>query len=98
MITIRNIAKSFGQQTLLENTSLQINQGDRFVLVGPNGAGKSTLFKMLLGEEEPDEGEITMRRGAVVGYLPQENAPLSDDTVLEAALAHHEDPDGRVTS
>jgi ATP-binding cassette subfamily F protein 3 len=98
MITLRNIAKSFGQQTLLEKTSLQINQGDRFVLVGPNGAGKSTLFKMLLGEEQPDEGEISLRRGAVVGYLPQENAPTSEESVLDCALAHHEDPDGRVTS
>ena len=98
MITLRNISKSFGQQTLLENASLQINQGDRFVLVGPNGAGKSTLFKMLLGEEQPDEGEVSLRRGAVVGYLPQENPPISEDTVLESALSHHEDPDGRVTA
>ncbi len=98
MITLRNVHKSFGQQTLFEDASLQINERDRFVLVGPNGAGKSTLFKMLLGEEEPDSGELTMRRGAVVGYLPQENPPVSDDTVLDAALSHHEDPDGRTTA
>ncbi len=98
MITLRDVHKSFGQQTLFEGATLQINQGDRFVLVGPNGAGKSTLFKMLLGEEEADSGELTIRRGAVVGYLPQENAPISDESVLERALSHLEDPDGRVTS
>jgi ATP-binding cassette subfamily F protein 3 len=98
VITLRSVSKSFGQQTILENASLQINAGDRFVLVGPNGAGKSTLFKMLLGEEQADKGELQLKRGAVVGYLPQENPPVSEETVLEAALAHHEDPDGRITA
>ncbi|MBI3552543.1 MAG: ABC-F family ATP-binding cassette domain-containing protein [Elusimicrobia bacterium] len=98
MITLRNIHKSFGQQSLFEGASLQINDGDRFVLVGPNGAGKSTLFKILLGEEESDSGEFSIRRGAVVGYLPQENAPVSEQSVLEMALSHHEDPDGRTTA
>lgn len=90
--------KSFGHQVLLNGASLQINQGDRFVLVGPNGAGKSTLFKMLLGLEEPDAGKISLRRGAVVGYLPQENPPVSGKTVLEEALSEFEDPDGRLTA
>ncbi|MFA6004049.1 MAG: ABC-F family ATP-binding cassette domain-containing protein [Elusimicrobiota bacterium] len=98
MITLRKVHKSFGQQTILQDASLQINDGDRFVLVGPNGAGKSTLFKMLLGQEEPDAGEVTMRRGASAGYLPQENAPVTDKTVLETALSLHEDPDGRLTA
>ncbi|MCX5786536.1 MAG: ATP-binding cassette domain-containing protein [Elusimicrobia bacterium] len=86
MITLRNIHKSFGQQTLFEDASLQINDGERFALVGPNGAGKSTLFKMMLREEEVDDGEIQFKRGAVAGYLPQENAPVSERTVLEETL------------
>jgi ATP-binding cassette subfamily F protein 3 len=98
MITLRNVHKSFGQQAILEGASLQINTGDCFALVGPNGAGKSTLFKMLLGEVEPDSGEVQLRRGAVVGYLPQENPPVSERTVLEEALSEHEDPDGRLTA
>jgi ATP-binding cassette, subfamily F, member 3 len=98
MITVRNIQKSFGVQLLFENASLQINAGDRYALVGPNGAGKSTLMKMLLGEESPDMGEIQFKRGIVTGYLPQENAPVMESTVLEETLAHHEDPDGRVTA
>ena len=98
MITIREIHKHFGAQTLFEGASLQINDGDRYALVGPNGAGKSTLFRMLLGEQHPDSGEIDMRRGASVGYLPQENAPLDGGKVIDEALAHHADPDGRVTA
>src|SRR5262249_39154000 len=96
MITIRSIHKSYGDQVLFDGASLQINEGDRYALVGPNGAGKSTLFKMLLGEVEPDGGGISGRRGASGGYLPQETAPLSDESVLEESLAHHEDPDGRL--
>ncbi|MDD5657658.1 MAG: ABC-F family ATP-binding cassette domain-containing protein [Elusimicrobia bacterium] len=98
MITLRGVAKSFGQHTLFQDASLQINEGDRFVLVGPNGSGKSTLFKLLLGQVEPDAGTLIIRRGAAVGYLPQENAPVSQATVLQAALLEHDDPDGRLTA
>ncbi|MHB2025229.1 MAG: ABC-F family ATP-binding cassette domain-containing protein [Elusimicrobiota bacterium] len=98
MMTLRDVHKSFGRQILFDGACLQINDGDRFVLVGPNGAGKSTLFKMLLGRDEVDGGEISIRRGTVVGYLPQENPPLSDLTALEEALSEHDDPDGRLTA
>ncbi len=98
MITLTDVHKSFGRQVLLEGASLQINQGDRFVLVGPNGAGKSTLFKMLLGKEEPDGGQLSIKRGSVVGYLPQENAPVSDLGVLEYALAEFEDADAKLAA
>ncbi|MCX5796307.1 MAG: ABC-F family ATP-binding cassette domain-containing protein [Elusimicrobia bacterium] len=98
MITLRGVSKSFGQQLLFQDASLQINQGDRYVLVGPNGSGKSTLFKILLGAEEADSGQFTIKRGSKVGYLPQENAPVSEETVLDTALEHHEDPDGRLTA
>ena len=97
MITVKNVHKSFGLQTLLEGTNLQINAGDRFALVGPNGAGKSTFFRMLLSEEWPDEGEIQFKRGITVGYLPQENAPVSTTlSILEESLARTEDPNERL--
>lgn len=96
MITLRNVSKSFTSQILLEDASMQLNDGDRFVLVGPNGAGKSTLFKMMLGQEECDSGEISFKKGAVVGYLPQENPPVSEETVLKTVLDGAEDLGGKV--
>jgi ATP-binding cassette subfamily F protein 3 len=98
VITLREVHKSFGGQGLFEGASLQINSGDRYALVGPNGAGKSTLFKMLLGLETPDSGELQIKRGTVVGYLPQENPPVSDRTVVEEALSDFEEPDGRLVA
>jgi len=96
MISVRDISLSYGGQALFENASLQINDGDRFALVGPNGSGKSTLFRLILGEVEPDRGRVEMKRGTVIGYLPQENAPVSDKTVLESALDGFHSPDDRL--
>jgi ATP-binding cassette subfamily F protein 3 len=86
VITLRNVSKSFANQALLEEVSLQINDGERFALVGPNGAGKSTLFKLIMGTEEPDEGEISLRTGITFGYLPQETATFSRLHVLEEVI------------
>ncbi len=96
MITIRDIHKSFGRQAIFDGAFLQINDGERFALVGPNGSGKSTLFKMLLGDMDIDDGEILLGRGCNVGYLPQENAPISDKTVLQEALKGSNEWDARL--
>jgi ATP-binding cassette subfamily F protein 3 len=87
MLTISDVSKAYGPRTLFEDTSLQINSGDRVGLIGPNGAGKSTLFSLILGDEEPDKGSITREKNAAVGHLPQESAPAGDGTVLELAMA-----------
>ena len=86
MITLKNVSKSFGNQVLLDEVSLQINQGERFALVGPNGAGKSTLFKLIMKAEDPDEGEISLRSGITFGYLPQETTTFSRQHVLEEVV------------
>ncbi|MFH2202714.1 MAG: ABC-F family ATP-binding cassette domain-containing protein [Elusimicrobiota bacterium] len=98
MITLRDVHKSFYKQELFDSVTLQINAGDRYALVGPNGSGKSTLFKMLLGEMEPDGGDILVKKNVVCGYLPQENAPLASTCVLDGALELHPAPDGRTTA
>jgi ATP-binding cassette subfamily F protein 3 len=87
MLTISEVTKSFGGRTLFEKASLQVNRGERIGLVGPNGAGKSTLFSLILDEAAPDEGRVTIERSASIGFLPQENAPAGDETVLELACA-----------
>lgn len=87
MLTISGVNKSYGERDLLRDASLQVGRNDRIGLVGPNGAGKSTLLEMILGEEEPDSGEITLERNCTVGYLPQETAQVGDETVIEIALS-----------
>ena len=87
MLTISKVTKSFGGRILFEDASLQVNRGDRVGLVGPNGAGKSTLFSLILNDAAPDDGRIVLERSASVGFLPQENAPVGDETVLELAMA-----------
>jgi ATP-binding cassette, subfamily F, member 3 len=86
MLTVSDVTKSYGGRVLFEDATLQVNRGDRVALVGPNGAGKTTLFQLILGAETPDAGTINLQRGASVGYLPQESAPVRGETVLELAL------------
>jgi ATP-binding cassette subfamily F protein 3 len=83
VLTVSQLSKSFGGQTLFEDASLQVNRGERIALIGPNGAGKTTLFSMLLDLDEADTGEVALQRGVRVGFLPQESAPVGDETVLE---------------
>ena len=87
MLTISQVTKSFTGRILFEDASLQVNRGDRVGLVGPNGAGKTTLFSLILGEDFPDEGRVSVEKGATIGFLPQENAPAGEETVLEMACA-----------
>src|SRR5512144_3045801 len=85
MLTLSGIRKSYGERVLFADATLQVNREDRIGLVGPNGAGKTTLFSIILGEDSADEGEVTFLRGVRTGYLPQENAPAGDETVIELA-------------
>ncbi len=85
MLTIADVSKSYGTRQLFGGVSLFVARTDRYGLVGPNGAGKSTLFNLILGEETADTGTIEWERGADFGFLPQESAPVGDETVLGIA-------------
>jgi ATP-binding cassette subfamily F protein 3 len=85
MLTISQVTKSFGADVLFEEISLQVNRGDRLGLIGANGSGKSTLFSLILGGDEPDQGTIQLQKNARIGFLPQENAPVGEETVLQLA-------------
>jgi len=87
MLTLSGITKAYGDRVLFADATLQVNRQDRIGLVGPNGAGKTTLFSIILGEASADEGKISSERGVTIGYLPQENAPVGDETVIELATA-----------
>ena len=87
MLTIANVSKSYGPRELFAEVSLNIASYDRLGLVGANGAGKSTLFNLILGKEKPDDGIIEWERGSDFGYLPQESAPVGDETVMQIATS-----------
>jgi ATPase subunit of ABC transporter with duplicated ATPase domains len=98
MISLSHISKQYGRQLLFVDTSFQLNPGEKVGLVGPNGAGKTTLFRMIVGEEAPDEGDVSIPRKLTVGYFRQDVEEMSGRSVLDEAIAgsgrvgdlHHE--------
>src|SRR5689334_13016488 len=72
MIRLDNIGKQNGRQILFIEASAALNKGEKIGLVGPNGAGKTTLFRMIIGEEQPDEGQVAVDRGVTIGYFSQD--------------------------
>jgi ATP-binding cassette, subfamily F, member 3 len=87
MIQLQNISKNFASQELFSNLNLKLNAGNRSGLVGRNGSGKSTLFKIILGEESADSGEVIIPKNYKIGTLKQ-HLEFSETTLREeAALA-----------
>lgn len=84
MIQITNITKAFGSQILFDNIDLQINREEKIGLIGRNGNGKTTLFKIIIGDEEADTGEIIIPRNYKIGYVKQ-NLDFKEDTILKEA-------------
>lgn len=72
MIRLDNISKQNGHQIVFIEASAALNRGEKVGLVGPNGAGKTTLFRLLIGQEAPDEGQISVDRGITIGYFSQD--------------------------
>ncbi len=77
------IHKAYGTITVLEDISFSLEKGQKAGLIGYNGTGKTTLLKILAGLIEPDAGEVTVRKGAVVGYMPQDTSLVSDETIRD---------------
>jgi ATPase subunit of ABC transporter with duplicated ATPase domains len=98
MISFTRISKQYGRQVLFVEASFQLNPGEKVGLVGPNGAGKTTLFRMSVGEEAPDEGEVSVPKKLTIGYFRQDVEEMSGRSVLDEAIAgsgrlgglHHE--------
>ena len=91
MIQLINIKKNFASQELFNDLNLKLNTGNRTGLVGRNGSGKSTLFKIILGEETPDSGEVIIPKNYKIGTLKQ-HLSFSESTLREeAALALEEE-------
>ena len=90
MISLQNISKQYGGQSLFQNISLHIGDGDRIALIGPNGAGKSTLMKIIVGQVESDSGKITQSRFNTAGYLPQDGVYHRGQTLYEEVASTFE--------
>jgi len=98
MISFSRISKQYGRQILFVDASFQLNPGEKVGLVGPNGSGKTTLFRMIVGEESADEGEVSVPKKMTVGYFRQDVEEMSGRSVLDEAIAgsgrlgdlHHE--------
>jgi ATPase subunit of ABC transporter with duplicated ATPase domains len=77
MIRLDNISKQNGHQILLIEASAAVQKGEKVGLVGPNGAGKTTLFRMITGQDHPDEGQVAVDRGVTIGYFSQDVGEMS---------------------
>jgi ATPase subunit of ABC transporter with duplicated ATPase domains len=98
VIYFSSIHKQYGKQLIFVDASFQLNPGEKVGLVGPNGSGKTTLFRMVVGEEEPDEGDVSVPKRMTVGYFRQDVEEMQGRSVLDEAIAgsgragdlHHE--------
>jgi ATPase subunit of ABC transporter with duplicated ATPase domains len=98
VISFAKVYKQYGKQILFVDASFQLNPGEKVGLVGPNGAGKTTLFRMIVGEEAPDEGDVSVPKKMSIGYFRQDVEEMSGRSVLDEAIAgsgrlgdlHHE--------
>lgn len=87
LLQVQQVARYFGADTLFENVSLDVSDNSRIALVGRNGVGKSTLLKMIIGNESPDAGRITKKKGLTIGYLAQNTGLESDKTIYAEMLS-----------
>ncbi|HKO92733.1 MAG TPA: ATP-binding cassette domain-containing protein, partial [Polyangiaceae bacterium] len=87
MISLDSVSKRHGSQILFLDASLSVFRGERVGLIGPNGAGKSTVFRLLVGQEQPDAGQVNVDRGISIGYFDQNVGEMSGQSVLAATIA-----------
>ncbi len=82
MVRLENISKQHSNRLLFIEASASLLRGEKAGLVGPNGAGKSTLFRMITGQEEPDEGRVAVDRGITIGYFDQDVGEMSGHSAV----------------
>src|SRR3954471_20589043 len=86
MIRLDNVSKQVGHQILFIEASATLLRGEKIGLVGPNGAGKTTLFRMISGEEQPDEGQVSVDRGISIGYFSQDVGEMSGRSAVAEVI------------
>jgi ATPase subunit of ABC transporter with duplicated ATPase domains len=86
VIRLDNVGKQHGKQILFVEASGQVNRGEKVGLVGPNGAGKSTIFRMIVKEEMPDEGQVSVDKGVTIGYFSQDVGEMSGKSTVAETM------------
>lgn len=86
MIRIENISKQLSHRILFIEASAALNRGEKIGLVGPNGAGKTTVFRMINGEEQPDEGQVSVERGVTIGYFNQDVGEMAGHSAVAEVM------------
>ena len=95
---VESLGIRFGGVVAVDNVSFEVKRGECYTIIGPNGAGKTTIFRMIMGEEAPDEGDVTVPKKLTIGYFRQDVEEMSGRSVLDEAIAgsgragdlHHE--------
>jgi ATP-binding cassette subfamily F protein 3 len=86
MLSVSNLSKSFGVQTLFSGMTFNVGSRDRIAVIGPNGSGKTTLFEIITGNLSPDSGAVSMRKDITIGYARQEIMAESQEKLLEHVM------------
>ena len=86
MIRLDNISKQNGHQIVFIEASAALHRGEKVGLVGPNGAGKTTLFRLIAGQELPDEGQVSTGRGVTIGYFSQDVGEMSGRSAVAETM------------
>ena len=86
IIQCTNLSKAFGDNRVIKGATFALGEKEKAAIVGINGAGKSTLLKMIIGDLSPDGGEVSVSKGATVGYLAQHDAVLGEHTIYEEVM------------
>lgn len=91
ILNCSNISKTFIDNTILNNVSFHIEDGEKAAIVGANGVGKSTLLKIIIGELAPDDGSVTISKDKTMGYLAQHQSIDGNNTIYEEVLSVKQD-------
>ena len=86
MIRLDSISKQNGKQLVFIEASATLQKGEKIGLVGPNGAGKTTLFRMIIGQEQPDEGQVSVDRGVSIGYFSQDIGEMAGRSAVAEVM------------
>src|SRR3954465_9421434 len=86
MIRLDSISKQNGHQIVFIEASTALQRGEKIGLVGPNGSGKTTLFRLITGEEAPDEGQVAVDRGVTIGYFSQDVGEMAGRSAVAEVM------------